>query len=178
MSNQAQHSFKEKALESARRFVTMFLYLWILLARFALHKTLVLADQPIIYRQTFAFMNALVLAKVMFIGEELRFAEHYGRSPLIYAMLFKSALFAILLMASDLLEGIIVGHLHGQSVTKSISDVGGGSLVGIFSTSVIMFVVLIPFFGFRELCDVIGEPELHDLLFNNRAKFVRTANEM
>ena len=180
MSNSAQHNLKEhhlkeRVVDSAKHFAVIFLYLWVLLAIFALHKTLILADQPIIYRQGFALLNALVLAKVMFLGEELGFAEGFRREPLIYSMIFKSAIFAVLLIVFDLMEGIVVGHFHGQSISKSISDVGGGTLVGIFSTTVIMFVVLIPFFGFRELCDVIGEPELHEVLFVKRAKFSKVS---
>jgi hypothetical protein len=54
MSNSAQHNLKERVVDSAKHFAVIFLNLWVLLAVFALHKTLVLADQPIIYRQGFA----------------------------------------------------------------------------------------------------------------------------
>lgn len=52
-----------------------------------------------------------------------------------------------------------------KDLAESLSDVGGGTPFGIFTTTLLLFVALLPFFGFRELCAVVGEPELHRLLF-------------
>jgi hypothetical protein len=165
------HSRGEKAVSGLKRFGAIFLYLWVLLAIGALHKSLILSEVGIIhYRQGLAVLNALVLAKIMFVAEELKVGEHYNRQPLIYAMLFKAAVYSVLLAVFDILEGLIVGYFRDKSLAESLSDVGGGTPFGIFTTMLLMFVALLPFFGFRELCDVIGEPELHRLLFVKRTR--------
>jgi hypothetical protein len=174
MSSTTPHTFKERTQESLTRFLTVFIYTWILLAIFAIHKSIVLSEYNFTYRQGLQVLNALVLAKILFIGEELRFGERFKDQPLIYAMLFKAFVFAILLVTCDLLEGLIVGYFRGESVAKSISDVGGGTIYGVIMTGIVMFVVLIPFFGFRELSEVIGERRLHDLLFVRRTKFAES----
>jgi uncharacterized protein YacL len=171
MPDTMPHSRRKKAVSGLKRFGVIFLYLWGLLAIGALHKSLILSEVGIIhYRQGLAVVNALVLAKIMFVAEELKLGEHYGRQPLIYAMLFKAAVYSILLAAFDIVEGLIVGYFRDRSLAESLSDVGGGTPFGIFTTTLLLFVALLPFFGFRELRDVIGESELHRLLFVKRTR--------
>jgi hypothetical protein len=54
------------------------------------------------------------------------------------------------------------------SVHASVSVIGGGSWKVILSFSVLLFVVLIPFFGFTELRRVFGEDRLVGAFFRPR----------
>jgi hypothetical protein len=157
-------------VREARKFVVRFLYLWILFALFALHKSILLPDEGIIYGQGFAVVNAFVLAKVMLVGDNLHVGEKFDTRPLVYPVLFKSALFAIILVCFDLIEEIVVGSWRGKSIAESIWSVGGGTLEGILSVGVIMFVVLIPYFAFREMAKVVGERQMRELLFVRRTE--------
>jgi len=161
MSDAAPLTRRDKAVSGLKRFGVIFLYFWGLLAISALHKSLVLAESGLSYRQSFAVVNALVLAKILFVAEELKVGERYEREPLIYAMAFKAAVYAVLLAACEILEGLVVGHFRGKTLAESLSEVGGGTPFGILTTTVLLFFALLPFFGFRELCAVVGEPELH-----------------
>lgn len=158
------------AVREARKFAVRFLYLWILFALFALHKSILLPDTGIIHGQGFAALNAFVLAKVMLVGDNLHVGENFDARPLVYPVLFKSALFAIILVCFDLIEEIVVGSWHGKSIAESIWSIGGGTLEGILSIGIIMFVVLIPYFAFREMAKVVGEREMRELLFVRRTK--------
>jgi RND family efflux transporter MFP subunit len=60
--------------------------------------------------------------------------------------------------------------LHGETLSQSIPSIGGGTLQGILMVGIIMFVVLMPFFAFRELDRVIGTEELRCLLFGDETK--------
>jgi len=157
-------------VREARRFFVRFLYLWILFALFALHKSILLPDEGIIYGQGFAILNAFVLAKVMLIGDHLHVGENFDTRPLVYPVLFKSALFALMLVCFDLIEEIVVGSLRGKSIAESIWSIGGGTLEGILSIGIIIFVVLIPYFAFREMTKVVGEHQMRELLFVRRTK--------
>ncbi|WP_262265770.1 hypothetical protein [Microvirga yunnanensis] len=170
MSDAVPFTRRDKAISGLKRFGVIFLYLWGLLAISALHKSLVLAESGIPYRQGFAVVNALVLAKILFVAEELKVGERYEREPLVYAMLFKAAVYSILLAAFEVLEGIGVGYFRGKDLAESLSDIGGGTPFGILTTMLLLFFSLLPFFGFRELSQVVGEPELHRLLFVKRAR--------
>jgi hypothetical protein len=158
----------KKALSGLKRFGVIFVYLWGLLAIFSLHKSLVLSERGIQYRQSFAIVNALVLAKIIFLAEEMKVGERYEREPLVYAMIFKAAIYSALLSAFEILESIII--FRGKALTECLSDVGGGTPFGIITTTLLAFFALLPFFGLREFCQVVGEPELYRLLFVKRAR--------
>jgi len=159
-----------KVVREARKFLVRFLYLWILFALFALHKTLLLPEEGLIYSQGFAVLNAFVLAKVMLVADNLHVGENFDTRPLVYPVLFKSALFAIILICFDLIEEVVVRSLRGKSVAAGVWSVGGGTLEGILSVGIIIFVVLIPYFAFREMAKVVGERQMRELLFVRRTK--------
>lgn len=57
------HSLKAMAAEEARRFVVLFLYLWVLFAVFVLNQSIVLREQGILHRARLCGrQRALVLA--------------------------------------------------------------------------------------------------------------------
>lgn len=174
MSDAVPLTRKDKALSGLKRFATIFLYFWGLLAVSALHKSLILAESGIHYRQGFAVVNALVLAKILFVAEELKIGERYEREPLVYAMAFKAAVYSALLAAFEIIEGLVIGYFRSETLSESLSDVGGGVPLGIVTTTLLLFFALLPFFGFRELCAVVGEPELHRLLFVKRGRLTVT----
>jgi hypothetical protein len=59
-----------------------------------------------------------------------------------------------------ILEEATVGVYHDQSFQESLADLGGGTLKGIVTLTALLFVTLIPFFGFTELERVLGEGTL------------------
>jgi hypothetical protein len=147
----------------------MFLYLWVLIALFTLHESIVLAQHQIDYSlYGVAFINALVLAKVMLVAEDLHLGRRLEDWPLIYPILFKSAAFAIVFICVHIAEKVIEGVWNGKTVLESIPTIGGGSLKGIVSAGVIVSFALIPFFAFTEFRRVLGGRELYALLFQPR----------
>lgn len=145
------------------------LYLWVVLALFAVHKSVILAETRLDFAsQTFALINALALAKVMLVAKELHLGDRAKDEPLIYPTLLKSALFSVLLACFKILEEAAVGLYRGKSFSQSIAEIGGGTLKGIISLTAIMFVMLIPFFAFTELQRVLGEGKLSQLFFRRR----------
>jgi hypothetical protein len=82
------------AIDEPRKLFGIFIYLWVLLSLFSFHKALVLNEEYLIYDQGFALINALALAKVILIGEYFHVGETFKDRPLIYTILFKSAVSA------------------------------------------------------------------------------------
>ena len=79
------------------------------------HKALILNEQHLLYHQGFAFINALVLAKVMLTAEIFNVGDSLKHKPLVYPILFKSAIFAIILVSFYVLEEVILGLLHRKT---------------------------------------------------------------
>jgi len=137
---------------------------------FALHESVVSEKNHINYHfYGFALVNALVLGKVMLVAEDLHFAEWFKDRALIYPILFKAIAFSVLFLVFDVVEEVLAGIFKGKTIDESIPSIGGGSLTGVFFVGIILFVALIPFFAFREMGRVIGERELHSLIFKSAA---------
>src|SRR3984893_17987085 len=164
MANGRLLRLKTGAIDETRELFGIFIYLWVLLSLFSLHKALVLNEESLIYHQGFALINALALAKVVLVGEFFHIGDSLKNRPLVYPIMFKSAVFAVILMCFHIIEETLIGVLHGKSLSQSIPEIGGGTLQGILMVGIIMFVVLVGFFAFRGLERAIGPEQLRSLL--------------
>jgi hypothetical protein len=77
--------------------------------------------------------------------------------------------FTILLAGFKIAEQTAVSMYHGKPFDRSLSDLGGGTWQGILSLAGVLFVVLIPFFGFTELRRVFGDDRLVGVFFHPRS---------
>jgi hypothetical protein len=151
--------------------MAIFFYLWVVFALLSIHKTIVLARNHINYQEhTLAVINAFVLAKVLLIGEHFRLGSRFKGKPLIYPVLYKCLSFSVLLIGAHIIEKIFVGMIVGKTVSEAFSEIGGGTLISIMSMSTLAFVMLIPFFAFRELGRIIGQQELRSLFLGRGGK--------
>ena len=133
---------------------------------FALHERIILREQGINFTaQGFALVNALVLANVMLVAENINFGRWLNRRPLIYPILYDAFLFAVLFIVFHVVEDLVIGLIHGQSVQASIPVIGGGGAVGLLCVAVILFVALIPYFAVKKLNLALGPDRLKALLF-------------
>lgn len=163
-------SLAAKAVEEFRRFVVLFLYLWLLFAMFVVNQSIVLREHGIpFFTQGFALINALVLAKVMLLFEAFDPGRWLRRRPLIYPILFEAFLLTVLFLVVHIIEKAIEGLVHGKRLAESLPSIGGGSFVGLLSVAVILFIALIPFFAFRNLGLVLGRDRLIALIFGSKA---------
>jgi len=169
----SQRTLKQKAYHELKEFFGIALYLWVILALFQLYRSMLLAEEHIsvVAHQGFAVINALALAKVILVAKALHLGDWADDWPLIYRSLLKSALFTIVLACFKILEDASLGMYRGKPFQESIADLGGGSLNGILCVSLIMFVMLIPFFVLTELQGVLGEGKLTQLFFRPRSSF-------
>jgi hypothetical protein len=162
-------SLKQKAYHEFKEYLVIVLYLWVVFGLLLLYKSVILNEEDIGYvARGIALIDALVLGKFVLIARALHLGEQFDDAPLIYPTLLKSASFSFVLACCKVLEDASVGFYHGKSFTESISDLGGGTLKGILTLTVLMFVMFIPFFGFGELQRVLGKGKLALLFFRPR----------
>src|SRR6202007_337284 len=88
----------------------------------------------------FALIKALILAKFIIAGNALRIGSRLDHKPLIYATLYKALVFFVLWLALSVVEETIRGMLDGKPLLRSVLDVGGGTLPGLWAYSVIGFL--------------------------------------
>ncbi|HXY49024.1 MAG TPA: hypothetical protein VEI01_06200 [Terriglobales bacterium] len=159
-------TLKQKAYHELTEFLVIALYLWVVFGLLLVYKSVILDEEHIDYlAHGLALMNALAFAKVVLIARALHLGDKANDRPLIYPTLLKSALFSLVLTACKILEDAAVGLYRGKSFSQSIADLGGGTWKGIATLTVLLFAVLIPFFGFSELQRVLGEGKLGQIFF-------------
>jgi hypothetical protein len=159
-------NLKERAFEEVKRFVAIFLYLWVVFGLLSIHTSLVLSQRHLDYEEhTFAIINALVFAKVLLLGEELHLGRRFDNKPLIYPILYKCLVFSIVLICFHVVETVAVGVWHGNTIIASVPPLLGWNPKGLLAVAFTCFVLLLPFFGFREIARVMGRTEMRALLF-------------
>jgi hypothetical protein len=105
----------------------------------------------------------------MSVGHALHMGERYKNRALIWPTLYRSFVFLMLLLVLSAMEEIITGIIHRQTLTESISNFGGGTLDQLLATSIVVLLILIPFFAFRTLGEIVGEDNLVRVFFHGRA---------
>jgi hypothetical protein len=107
----------------------------------------------------------------MLIVGEFPIARRFKDQPLIYSVVVKSAVFAIILMVFYSLEEILVGYFHNRTVSESLVHVGGGNLRVQFVITGMTFIALMPFFALQEIGNNIGMGDFYRLFFVRRDKY-------
>jgi hypothetical protein len=159
-------SLKARAVTEFRRFLILFFYLWILFGVFVLNQGVALREHGVNFAmQGFAFINALVFAKVMMLFEVFDPGRWLRRRPLIYPILYESLLLTIFFLVAHVLEKTIEGLIRGRTFAESLPVLTGDGLRGFVSITVILFVALIPFFGLRNLSLAMGDGRLWAAIF-------------
>jgi len=173
----AHKPLKQKVMHETREYLLISFYLFVVFSLLVVHKSIILAEHHIDYSlHGFALINALALAKVMLMAQELHSADWFGDAPLIYPTLAKSFLFTLVLACFKVVEDFLLGRLHGKSFQESISGFGGGTWKGVVTLSALVCVMLIPFFGFTELRRVFGPDRLFAVFFRPRHGWDSPAN--
>ena len=155
-----------RAASEFRRFLVMFLYLWLLFGLFVANERIILGQRGIsLPLQGFAVLNALILAKVMLIAEYFELGAWLRGRPLIYPIVASSLFLTLLFICFHVLEKVVIGLVHGESFAQSVPAIGGGGFVGVFCVALILFVSLTPFFAFRFVSCELGADRLNAMLF-------------
>lgn len=164
MTNSSNGLF-EKLIDETKKLFWIAAYFLLLIGAFTVFKSVVRGDENVWYHQGFAIINAFVLAKVVLVAELFHLADNLKSKPLIYPILFKSAVFCVLLMSFYIAEETAVGVWHGKTATESFPEIGGGTWKGMLVVALILFVGLVPFFSYRELGRVLGIDNLRTIIF-------------
>jgi len=163
-------AYRGRLVTELREFAILAIYLFICFTAVAAYKAAILRAYGVSFAPwVLAAIKALVSAKFLLIGRVLGLGDGLAKKhPLIISTLYRSLTFLIVLIFLTASEEVILGHFRGQSVADSLADLAGGTLWQVIATSVIVLLVLIPWFAFRALGEVIGDETLVRLFFEPR----------
>lgn len=163
-------SLKEKIIHEMREMLLIFVYLALFFCSFTTYRMLVSHEFGISYfHYGFALVKALVLAKVILLGQYVRFVRIFDDRPLVFPTLYKVVWFSLFTLAFEVLEHVVGGFLHGkdlEGVYREIISTGRDELL---SRTLIVLFAFVPFFAFSETGRMLGEGRLSALFFKRRA---------
>ena len=160
-------SLKQKAVKDFKVFIWISLYLAFFFCALATYSMVLLKKYEIDYlNYSFAIVNALVIAKVILIGEMAHLGRRWETRPLYQSVLYKSVAFSLLVFAFHLIEEFVKRLIHHDPAGTVLRNI---HLDELLSRTLVILCAFIPLFGFRELGRVMGEDKLHELFFKTRA---------
>lgn len=156
--------------------LTVLLFLAPFLVSFAIFRQYIegaCGKQPFSYGAALAgaLVNALVLSKVILIGEIAKVGKSSEGKPLVVPTIHKAAIFAIFYLIVHILEGTTRRLLHGQTLLGALhSIIVPGELMAV---SLVVFFAFIPFFALREIRRVTGTDEFRCLFLGRNIELER-----
>ena len=161
--NSQKATLKQKATHEFQEFAGIFLYLAFFFCSLATYSMLLLNKFHVsYYNYGEALINALVIAKVILIGEYAHLGKKHETKPLLLSATHKAFLFGLLVFAFHLVEEGVRLLIHGETVANALHQIRFDDLL---SRCLVIFCTFIPLFAFRELQRVLGEDEFRSLFF-------------
>jgi hypothetical protein len=159
---------KQRLEREMKEYLVIAAYLAAFFVSFTTYRKLVLAEYHVGYfAYGWALMEAMILAKVILIGQFLHLGDRFRDSPLIVSTLWKSLVFGLLVAVFVVLEHVASALLHHRPVAIEF-QLTGGQGYEMLARVQLMLVAFVPFFAFREISAVLGEGKLIDLFFRRR----------
>jgi len=116
------------------------------------------------WNYSFALINALVITKVIMIGEYAKLGKRHENKPLPISALWKALLFGLLVFAFHIVQEVIKRLIHGADLARASREIRFDEL----ASRSIVFCIFISLFAWREFRRVMGEETFGDLVFGSR----------
>src|ERR1035438_8533500 len=145
MSNQVSvpKSRKQKAKHELKELLVIFFYLAFFFCALVTYSMLLLNEYHVKYlNYAFALINALVITKVVMIGEYVHVGRRGETKPLVLSALWKAFIFTLLVFAFHVLEEVIKRLIHGDAMAEASRNIRIDELLG---RSLVVFCVFIRF---------------------------------
>jgi len=161
-------NFKQRAKEEFKNYIGVSLYLAVFFGALVNYTRLVLRQYDITddtLNFGFAIINALVIGKVILIGEMVHLGKRAQAHPLYQAVIIRAFLFSLLVLAFHFVEEFVKRLIHGEPSGTVFHDIRFYTLL---ARSMIVFCGFVLLFAFREVEHVLGPEKVRRLFFAPR----------
>jgi len=158
---------KEKVKHEFEELTMIFLYLALFFCALSTYSMLLLDKYNIsFYNYGAALLNALIIAKVILIGEYAHLGKRHENKPLFLSAFYKAIYFSILVFAFHLVEELVKRLVHGEGIADGFQHIHYDDLA---TRTLVIFCAFLPLFAFRELRRVMGDDKFRELFFKTGA---------
>jgi len=165
--NSSHPGRKQKIKHELREMTWLFLYLAFFFCALIAYDMFLLNQYEVEYWNFgFALLNALVITKVIMIGEYAKLGKRHEDKSVFVSAIWKAFVFGLLVFAFHIIEEIVKRLIHGAEIAKASSHLRLDQMAG---RSIVVFCTFIPLFAFRELRRVMGDDEFRKLMFQARS---------
>ncbi len=163
-----EEGFRKHAWVELRRFALLAGYLFACFIAILGYRTAVLAEVGLRFAPLgLAALKALVLAKFILIGEMLHLGEKRLAWRLGVLVLYRSFLFLLLLLGLTVIEEVIRGAFEGEGPAAALRDLTAHRGWELAATAVLLWLILLPYFGLTHIRQRLGEPGWRHLVGPN-----------
>ena len=125
------------------------IYLILLLGSFTLYRRLALMELGFDYlTYGFKLVEALLVGKLILIAQAIGLGRRYERNPLLFSIALKSLLFAIFIIACNVLEQAIRALLKGTDLVQALGSFADKGLDEILGRTLVLMITLVPLVAF------------------------------
>src|SRR5208283_3595724 len=118
--NSAHPDLKQKAKHELREMLELSLYLAFFFCALAAYDMLLLNEYHVeSWNFAFALINALVITKVIMIGEYAKLGRKHENKPLLVSAVWKAFVFGLLVYAFHIIEEGIKRLIHGADLARA-----------------------------------------------------------
>ena len=162
-------NWKKKIFHELAEYWINVCYLTLVFAAFTQYRRFILAAHDITYANYgFAVIEALILAKVIMIGDVFRLGRGLEKKPLIYPTFYKTVVFTLFVAVFTVCEHLIKGLWKGTGLMGGFAEFLEKGPYELLANSLVVFVAFLPFFAVKELGRVLGEDKIQALFFRSR----------
>jgi hypothetical protein len=169
MEGNNKSGVSQRLMEEFRAFALITFYLWMVLGSFTIYRRIVIEDTGAMYlHYGIALIEALVIAKVILIGNIFGFTRRFDNRPLIVPVIYKSIVFALLVLLFAVVEHVVEGWLHKQSIQVSLAKITDLGTRELGARVLLLVVTFVPIFACGEIGRALGGQKLLHLFFSAR----------
>lgn len=163
-------TFKDKMLLELKRLIGYFIFFALYFCAFTFYSRLLLEKYQIeaVFKYGYAIIEALILAKLIILGESFNLGERFKNRPLIIPTIYKTAVFSLFVVVMTIIEEFVMGFIRGKSSETILEHLIDQGFYEIAAKMVVMLFVFILFFAFTETAKALGGTKLYDLFMRKR----------
>lgn len=162
---------KQKIVSELRLFFIYAAFLTLFFCSLTTYRRLILSEYSISYlHYGSGVIQALIISKIILLGETFQLGEKYASKPLIVPTIYKSVIFSVLVLVFTVVEHFVIGSLHGVPPAHVYEELMNKNIDEILAKILVVFSVFIVFFAFLETGRVFGEDKLMKLFMHKNKK--------